>query len=57
MDEMDVPLAPDDRFGVDVARFVEGRVDPSRNVSPPGGSDVDVMAVLEAEEQLRRIVG
>ncbi len=57
MEDLDLPLRPDDRFAVDVARFLDGRVDPSRNVAPPGGSEVDVMAVLEAEEQLRRIVG
>jgi hypothetical protein len=57
MEEKDVPLRPDARFAVDVARFVDGRVDPSTNTSPPGGSELDVIAVLEAEEQLRRIVG
>ncbi len=57
MGEEDVPLRPDDRFAVDVARFVDGRVDPSTNTRPPGGSELDVLAVLEAEEQLRRIVG
>ncbi len=56
-EEKDVPLRPDARFAVDVARFVDGRVDPSTNTSPPGGSELDVIAVLEAEEQLRRIVG
>ena len=57
MEEMDVPLPPDARFSVDLARFVDGRVDPSQNVRPPGNSQVDVLAVLEAEEQLERIVG
>ena len=54
---MDAPIPPDARFSVEVARFVDVRVDPSRNIAPPGGSDLDVIAVLEAEEQLARIVG
>ena len=54
---MDAPIPPDARFAVEVARFVDGRVDPSQNVAPAGGSDLDVIAVLAAEEQLARIVG
>ena len=57
MDEQDTPLGRDARFSVDVARFLDGRVDPSQNVAPPGRSEVDPIAVLEAEEQLARIVG
>jgi hypothetical protein len=56
MEEMDTPLPADTRFSVELARFLDGRPDPSRNV-PPGGSEVDPIAVLEAEEQLGRIVG
>lgn len=47
----------DDRFAVEAARFLEGRVDPSRNVQPPGNPPLDVLATLEAEAGLERIVG
>ena len=53
----DAPLRPDDRFTVDLTRFVEGRPDPSENVHPPGGGPLDVLAVLDGQEQLDRIVG
>ena len=51
------PLRPDARFSVDVARFLDGRPDPSRNVAPRGNAPLDVLAALEAQEQLDRIVG
>lgn len=53
----DAPLRPDERFTVDVNRFVEGRPDPSESVHPPGNGELDVMAMLEAQAQLDRIVG
>ena len=53
----DAPLPADDRFAVDLARFVDGRVDPSRNVHPPGNPPLDVLATLESEAALDRIVG
>jgi hypothetical protein len=36
---------------------VDGRVDPSRNVHPPGNPPLDVLATLESEAALDRIVG
>lgn len=53
----DTPLPPDDRFGVDVARFVDGRPDPSTNDSPPANPPVDVLRVLEAQAQLDVVIG
>ena len=55
--ESDRPMAAQDRFAVELARFVDGRVDPSRNVSPPGNPPLDVRATLEAEAGLERIMG
>jgi hypothetical protein len=57
MDDLDRPLSPDARFSVDVARFLEGRTDPSRNDRPPGNPPLDLLAALAAQEQLERIVG
>ena len=53
----DAPLPAHDRFSVDLARFLDGRVDPSRNVSPPGNGPIDVLACLAAQAELDRIVG
>jgi hypothetical protein len=53
----DAPLPLDDRFAVDLARFLDGRVDPSRNVAPPGNGPIDVLACLEAQAELDRIIG
>lgn len=53
----DSPTSGDDRFGVELARFLDGRVDPSQNVSPPSNPPLDVVATLEAEAGLERIVG
>ena len=53
----DAPLAADDRFSVELARFLDGRVDPSRNVHPPGNPPLDLFATLEAQEGLERIIG
>jgi hypothetical protein len=53
----DRPLRPDDRFAVDVARFLDGRPDPSLNVHPAGSGPLDMAAMLESQEQLDRIVG
>ena len=53
----DAPLSPSNRFTVDAARFVEGRPDPSQNVHPPGNPPLDVLACLEAQAELDRIVG
>ncbi len=53
----DEPLRPDARFAVEVARWLDGRVDPSRNVRPPGNGDVDALRVLHGQEQLDSIVG
>jgi hypothetical protein len=54
---LDQPLPPDDRFSVDVARFVDGRPDPSTNARPPENPPVDVIALLEAEERLASVFG
>ena len=56
-DHTDEPLRPDARFSVEVARFLDGRPDPSRNVAPRGNAPLDVLAVLAAQEQLDRIIG
>lgn len=53
----DSPLPPGGRFAVDLARFVDGRGDPSLNDHPPGNPPLDVLAALEAQEALDRIVG
>jgi hypothetical protein len=53
----DEPLPPDARFAVDVARFVDGREDPSQNVHPRGNAELDVLACLHGQEQLDSIVG
>ena len=53
----DAPLPPDGRFAVELARFLDGRVDPSCNGHPPGNPPLDVLAALEAQEALDRIVG
>lgn len=53
----DGPLPPDSRFLVELARFLDGRGDPSQNVQPPGNAPLDPVAVLEREAELRRIVG
>lgn len=50
-------MPADDRFAVEMARFLDGRVDPSQNVSPPGNPPLDVRATLEAEAGLERIIG
>ena len=55
--DQDAPLPADARFAVDLARFVDGRCDPSQNVHPPGNPPLDVLAALEAQEALDRIVG
>jgi hypothetical protein len=51
------PLPGDDRFSVELTRFLEGRVDPGRNVHPPGNPPLDVLACLQAQDELDRIVG
>lgn len=53
----DAPLPAANRFSVELARFVDGRVDPGRNVAPPGNPPLDVIATLQAEAELERIVG
>ena len=53
----DAPLPPADRFAVDLARFLDGRGDPSQNVHPPGNPPLDVLACLAAQAELDRIVG
>ena len=53
----DAPGPSSDRFAVDVARFLDGRGDPSQNVHPPGNPPLDVLACLEAQAELDRIVG
>ena len=53
----DAPLPAADRFSVDLARFVDGRADPSQNVHPPGNPPLDVLACLQAQYELDRIVG
>ena len=53
----DGPLPAADRFTVDAARFLDGRTDPSLNVHPPGNPPLDVLATLESEAALDRIVG
>jgi hypothetical protein len=42
---------------VELTRFLEGRVDPGRNVHPPGNPPLDVLACLQAQDELDRIVG
>ena len=54
--EPDQPIPPDSRFAVELARLLDGRPDPATNPPPPGGP-VDVLACLEWQEQLDRIVG
>jgi hypothetical protein len=56
-EDPDAPIRANDRFAVELARFLEGRVDPSRNVQPPGNPPLDVMACLQAQAELDRIVG
>ena len=53
----DLPLAHDDRFSVELARFLDGRADPSTRATPPGNPPIDVLAALRAQEQLDSIVG
>ena len=53
----DEPPVSFDRFCVEAARFLEGRVDPGRNVHPPGNPPLDVLACLEAQDRLDSIVG
>ena len=53
----DALLPTDDRFAVDLARFIDGRCDPSQNVHPPGNPPLDVLACLQAQAELDRIVG
>ncbi|MBA2515549.1 MAG: hypothetical protein H0V26_14675 [Solirubrobacterales bacterium] len=55
--EPDLPMPADDRFAVEMARLMDGRVDPSQNVAPPGNPPLDVLATLQAEAGLERIVG
>ncbi len=55
--DLDRPLEAHDRFSIELARFLEGRVDPSRNTHPPGNPPLDVMATLAAEAELDRIFG
>ncbi len=55
--DLDTPLPGNDRFSVELARFLDGRVDPSLNVHPPGNPPLDVLATLEAEAELERIFG
>lgn len=57
LDPLDVPLPSDDRFAVEARRFLEGRVDPGRNVHPPGNPPLDVLACLQAQDELDSIVG
>ena len=44
-------------FAVELARFLDGRVDPSRNVAPPANPPLDPLATLQAEAGLERIMG
>ena len=53
----DTPLPPDDRFGVDVARFVERAPGPVDERQPPANPPVDVLRVLEAQAQLDVVIG
>jgi len=53
----DQPLRPDERFAVDLARWLDGRPDPSRNVRPPGNGSLDALRMLRGQEQLDAIVG
>jgi len=53
----DAPLPAADRFSVEAARFLEGRVDPGLNVHPPGNPPLDVLACLAAQDSLDSIVG
>lgn len=55
--DLDSPLPVGDRFAVELARFLDGRVDPSRNSHPPGNPPLDVLATLAAEAELDRIFG
>ncbi|MBA2517574.1 MAG: hypothetical protein H0V22_09735 [Solirubrobacterales bacterium] len=55
--ESDLPMPAHDRFAVEMARFMDGRIDPSQNISPPGNPPLDVLATLQAEAELERIVG
>ena len=55
-DDSDEPLdAEDPRFEVELARFVDGRPDPSSNTCPPGNPPLDVLKLLEAQEQLDQL--
>jgi hypothetical protein len=56
-DPDDRPLRPDARFAVDLARWLDGRPDPSSNTRPPGNPEVDPVRVLEAQVWLDRVVG
>ncbi len=51
------PLRPDSRFSVEVARLIDGRPDPSTNRPPGNPESIDVLACLETQEQLDRILG
>jgi hypothetical protein len=55
--EPDQPMPANDRFAVELARFLDGRVDPSRNVAPPANPPLDALATLQAEAGLERIMG
>ena len=55
--DSDLPMPAADRFAVELARFMDGRPDPSQNVSPPGNPPLDTRLTREAEAGLERIVG
>lgn len=55
--QSDLPMPANDRFAVELARFMDGRVDPSQNVAPPGNPPLDARATREAEAGLERIIG
>jgi hypothetical protein len=57
MDDEPETLGRYDRFSVELARFLDDREDPSENVHPRGNRPLDVLAALEAQEQLDSIVG